>query len=182
MGRQKKDTRYINTCLFNKARNGTAELSKQGCPVMGDSLIYLPCWNTVPWKTQRGNCVVSLGIIQQRRVRSWLEHQKEPLEAKFPKEEKSHRWCIIDADVPGVLYALGTERKITFEKNQQIVNNKAVVTSNYLYTTDYSPCHSDKLFLSNSGDGFWKGSFQWEKLPSPEDQSLAVNSAWTIRF
>jgi len=53
-----------------------------------------------------------VGIIQQRRVRSWLEHQKEPLEAKFPKEEKSRRRCIIDADAPGVLWALGTEKKI----------------------------------------------------------------------
>lgn len=90
MGRKKKDTRYINTCWLNKARNRTAKLSKQGWLVMGDSLSYLPCWNTGEWQTRQGKRIVLVGITQLRRVRSWWEQRQSPWKPS-PKEEQSNR-------------------------------------------------------------------------------------------
>lgn len=62
------------------------------------------------------------------------------------------------------------------KKSQQRVNNKAGVTSNYLYRTAYSPCHSDKLFLSNSEAAFGRA-------PSKEGSSHLLGTKvqqWTL--
>lgn len=68
------------------------------------------------------------------------------------------------------------ENYLKGEKSQQIVNNKAGVTSNYLYRTAYSPCHSDKLFLSNSEAAFGRA-------PSKEGSSHLLGTKvqqWTL--